>query len=1084
MSSSQQPDDDPYGAIKFGEFRKYMQNKKSKLKKQEKELKEQASQDLPQIFSGTSIYINGYCDPPATELRRLILQHGGDYQHYLKKLSVTHIVATNLTNSKLQEFRAYKVVRPNWIVESINAKQLLPWQNYRLASKCSGQTELPFQPKAIAPLPQPHIQPDEQQSPSEQNNQIVNKIPDLQQQTSLCNLNAKPATTGEALNADLLSNKWAREVSTVNPAFIKRYYETSRLHYLSTWKHEIKKIVEALELNNVKSLNRSPFTGAAENKKRKHPSSPRVIMHIDFDCFFASVGIKDRPHLNDKPVAVTHSRTASETSKSDIASCNYVARSYGIYNGMHIGTAKRLCPDLQVIPYEFEKYKAVSTKFYEVILQYANKLQAVSVDEALIDVSSRITTAFEDSQKEIEELATKIRDDIRNATGCEVSIGIGPNILVARMSTRKAKPAGQYMCKTDEDIEHLLDNQQVGDLPGVGFAIAEKLKQLKNVESIGDLKKVPLYELQSKVGEKMGQTLYNFARGIDERPLTTHQERRSVSAEVNWGVRFENEENQKAFVEGLAVEVSSRLRKYNVKGKSITLKILKRKQEAGETEKLLAHGMVDAFSKSYNLNNYTDDAEIIRKHVHNMLKSFHFHYADIRGLGIHISRLNNRETLPSANQGRLDFMKSLSPNRHVTSETEPQSKDLTSQASRRKETMEVSIHIFKELPESVQQELKAAYNIQYTESKSEEEERRNNVDISEAAQPTSIHKLGSDASTSMSISSAELPPWSQLDPGSLLAFPEKTRIQILKYYGEKNEKMVTENKELDKHLTTTGAAATGSSKPTTATFGPWSPQPTKTPKTSGERPKVTTPKSSSGSNKTPRLVRRSKVNKSNASTITITQLFQSGGGSPSAQRVIGSPSAGAIRSPSFRQPNNGRFYSVFGIPSVREATEEEDGYDLSFDTDVLNELPKEMRAEVLQDYRTVKKAKVKNNEDTRLNYTNEFVTVKRVDLPRAKEPALQDTAYIGDVRELLNQWVHSYEEGPEDGDVETIKHYLIELVQYPDLEKVQLLIMYLQYLIRNHLSSSSACLWNTVVQDLQNVVNDKVTASYGCPLKF
>ncbi|KAG1066519.1 hypothetical protein G6F42_026648 [Rhizopus arrhizus] len=102
---SQDEANDPYGAIKFGEFRKYMQNKQSKLKRQQKELGEQASQELPQIFAGTSIYINGYSNPPAMDLRRMILQHGGDYQHYLKKLSVTHIIATNLTNAKLQEFR-------------------------------------------------------------------------------------------------------------------------------------------------------------------------------------------------------------------------------------------------------------------------------------------------------------------------------------------------------------------------------------------------------------------------------------------------------------------------------------------------------------------------------------------------------------------------------------------------------------------------------------------------------------------------------------------------------------------------------------------------------------------------------------------------------------------------------------------------------------------------------------------------------------------------------------------------------------------------------------------------------------------
>jgi DNA repair protein REV1 len=124
----------------------------------------------------------------------------------------------------------------------------------------------------------------------------------------------------------------------VNPEFIKRYYETSRLHYLSTWKGELKEIVEKLEQKYPKS----------SSSKR---STRRIVMHIDFDCFFASVGIKDRSWLKNKPVAVSHSKGASEASSSDIgkenraccilivltsalASCNYVARSYGLRNGM------------------------------------------------------------------------------------------------------------------------------------------------------------------------------------------------------------------------------------------------------------------------------------------------------------------------------------------------------------------------------------------------------------------------------------------------------------------------------------------------------------------------------------------------------------------------------------------------------------------------------------------------------------------------------------------------------------------------------------------------------------------------------
>lgn len=250
--------------------------------------------------------------------------------------------------------------------------------------------------------------------------------------------------------------------------------------------------------------------------------------HVDFDCFFASVGLLDRPHLRDKPVAVSHGRGIKGNSSSDIASCNYIAREYGIYNGMHIGAAKQKCPELQVIPYEFEKYRAISEAFYEILFSYADVIQAVSVDEALMEVASHVTQSNAGQE---DALAREIRDTIRDATGCEASIGIGQNILLARLATKKAKPCGQFNT-LNCDLSAFLAEQDVRDLPGVGYAMEEKLEEL-GVATLEQLSHVTLGELQRRFGPKQGQTLYNFARGIDKRPLNTERPRQSVSAEVN-----------------------------------------------------------------------------------------------------------------------------------------------------------------------------------------------------------------------------------------------------------------------------------------------------------------------------------------------------------------------------------------------------------------------------------------------------------------------------------------------------------------------------------------------------------------------
>jgi len=165
------------------------------------------------------------------------------------------------------------------------------------------------------------------------------------------------------------------------PGFIKRYFATSRLHHLSTWKADIADFV----IGQMAAKRRSP-----PYKASKIEEPFRTIMHIDMDCFFASVGVRDRPHLSGIPVAVAHSQggVSLEYSTSEIASCNYEARSKGVKNGMFIGSAKELAPDLVIIPYEFEQYDACSKFLYQTLLGTADFVQSVSCDEAFVDITS------------------------------------------------------------------------------------------------------------------------------------------------------------------------------------------------------------------------------------------------------------------------------------------------------------------------------------------------------------------------------------------------------------------------------------------------------------------------------------------------------------------------------------------------------------------------------------------------------------------------------------------------------------------------------------------------------------------------
>ncbi|KAG2229942.1 hypothetical protein INT48_001208, partial [Thamnidium elegans] len=800
----------------------------------------QSSQEQLPLFEGCSIHINGYTNPPSSELRCMILQHGGDYQHYLKKSSVTHIIATNLTNSKIQEFRAYKVVLPEWITKSIESKQLLPWQNFRLVSQSTAQKELMF--------------------------------------------------TGESLNKNILSNEWVRKTTTVNPEFIKRYYENSRLHHLSVWKGELKEIVTKLQENNLP-------------KKRKiMEDGPRVFMHVDFDCFFASVGIRDRPELKNKPVAVSHSKGFCGDSSSDIASCNYIARTFNIRNGMTVGTAKQLCPQLHVIPYEFEEYRSVSEKFYEILFQYADIMQAVSVDEAILQLNGYHDT-----------LATKIRAEIRETTGCEASIGIGPNILLARLSTKRAKPAGQFYCQTQDDIESLLENTSVSELPGVGYAITQKLKDL-NIETITEVRKISKSELQAKLGAKMGQTLFNYSRGIDDRELTTNQKRQSVSAEVNWGLRFEDEENEKTFIEGLSKEVSDRLIKLGLRGKTITLKLMKRKQDATEAAKHLGHGKVDSFSKSNTLANYTDDPTIINKCAYSLLKSFQISFSDVRGIGIQVTRLDNNQETLSPNQDTLKFKA-----REVLTTGVPATEAPRVQ---QKEEMIVDYSVYQELPEAVQQELQSNYDLKFQQQQPEKQEDW----------------------------ISELPPWSQVDPASLLALPDTMREQVIEAYGNKKKRQSTPE--------------------------------------------------------------------SRTTSLDTSSLSQMEG--------------------------------------------------LSYDVNVWNELPLDVRTELLAEHRLNKQVELKDDGQQK----------KEKEKTKTSQPSFQGFTDIDDLRKLLNDWVKSTQDEPEIEDVTTMVDFFSELVRAHDLEKPRLLIIYLTYLTKHNSN------WKSHIEAIKQTITNVVISIYGYPLQF
>ena len=445
--------------------------------------------------------------------------------------------------------------------------------------------------------------------------------------------------------------------------FVENYLNSSRLHHLSTWKMEFRNLVQ----EETERVDRRPHVQMAD-------ISERVIMHVDMDCFFASVSLRDRPSLKDKPVGISHSKGGDKANSGSIASCNYVARAEGVKNGMFVGEAKRRCPGLVLLPYEFDKYKGVSEKLYRVLVSFADQIQAVSCDEALLDVSSRVLE-LGDEEAEL-ALAKDIRKKIEEETACVASVGIAHNILLARIATKKAKPNGQFfLSNNQEDIAKVMDDMVVGDLPGVGWTLKAKLKEI-GVLLCRDLKAISKERLMRDFGQKTGETLYNSCRGVDTRMLVTNQQRKTVGAEVNWGMRFETTDQVQAFVRELVREVTKRLTEAKFMGRIITIKVKRVQANAGTPIKFLGHGLCDSFSRSVTLASATSSPDVIYREAWALYQILKVPDPELRGMGIHLSRLEPPAAGEVA-QPTLKFSRVLSAPAQTDPPTVPEESERT-----------------------------------------------------------------------------------------------------------------------------------------------------------------------------------------------------------------------------------------------------------------------------------------------------------------------------------------------------------------------------------------------------------------------
>ena len=248
----------------------------------------------------------------------------------------------------------------------------------------------------------------------------------------------------------------------------------------------------------------------------------KYIIHIDIDAFFAAVEELLDPSLKDKPVIVgglPHERGVASTA-------SYAARKYGVHSGMSLQKAYQLCPQGVFIRGNYQLYASFSRSFIHILSQYTPDVEVASLDEAYLDL-----TRCRPLYASFSRAAREIKQTVEKELGLAVSVGVGPNKVLAKLATNRAKPGGLYEIRPGREDEFLKD-LNIELLPGIGPK-AQAVFRLLNVSKIGDLWGLPRAALLSLFGLN-GEKIYLQSRGIDSRPLAAASLPKSLSRETTF----------------------------------------------------------------------------------------------------------------------------------------------------------------------------------------------------------------------------------------------------------------------------------------------------------------------------------------------------------------------------------------------------------------------------------------------------------------------------------------------------------------------------------------------------------------------
>jgi len=338
----------------------------------------------------------------------------------------------------------------------------------------------------------------------------------------------------------------------------------------------------------------------------------RHIIHLDMDAFYPSVEILDHPELEGRPVVV-----GGLSDRGVVSSASYEARKCGVHSAQPMVTARRLCPGGIFLAVRMDRYREISRQVFRIFHRFTPLVEALSIDEAFLDVTGSTRLFGEPAA-----MARQIKATVLHETGLTASAGVAPSKFVAKIASDMQKPDGLTVVGPNE-VQAFLEPLPIEKMWGVGKVTRATLGWL-GVRTFGDLKRIPIGALERKLGRR-GPQMQALSLGLDARPVEPERKVKSVGHEETFERDIENVEAARKKILSLCTRVARRMRRHEIRGKTLTLKV--------------KYSDFRQITRATTMAHATDDAVEIFSGACRLLRNTEAGKRPIRLLGISVSRL-------------------------------------------------------------------------------------------------------------------------------------------------------------------------------------------------------------------------------------------------------------------------------------------------------------------------------------------------------------------------------------------------------------------------------------------------------------